>query len=270
MDLNELKNTLATVYSESGQSQWLGERQLILLPPKDIWTGMIDRNPTVIPEVKKINSSTALAINYFQLLSEVSSIRVDYEVDVAVPLILDPGKGHPAMLDAKYTSDGVCYYIESKFLEPYYSPTHEISPSYFIEEYYESAEVASKWISAFKNVQMMIDNGTFCYFDINQMFKHLLAIYRTKPSGSVVLKNLIWKPTDAFLQGIESRRSASFLANRCVKLTEEMKTASSLLNKFVSELGWKDCEVVVKYYNDELDAVSHHDSYEVFKKKYLL
>lgn len=270
MDLNELKDALATYYQETGQLQWLNKGQLILRPLDDVWTGMIERNPTVIPEVRKINSSTALAINYFELLARLSSIHIDYEVAVAVPLVLDPGKGHPAMIDAKYTANGISYFIESKFLEPYYSSTHEISPSYFIDEYYESAEIASKWISAFKNVQMMIDNGTFCYFDINQMLKHLLAIYRTKPIEPVVLKNLIWKPTDAFLQYIESRRSVSFLKKRCVKLTEEMKTAKDLLNQLVAELDWKDCTVDVKYYNDELGVIAQHDFFDAFKKKYLL
>lgn len=270
MDLNELKETFAALYDKSSQRQWLNGSQLVLCPSEEVWSGMIERNPTVIPEVKKINSSTALAINYFQLFAELSSVRVDYEVDVAVPLVLDPGKGHPAMIDAKYTDGGVCYFIESKFLEPYYSSTHEISPSYFIEDHYENTELASKWVAAFKKVHLLIENGTFCYFDINQMLKHLLAIQRSKQIGPVVLENLIWRPTSAFVQGIESRRSASFLKKRCDKLTKEMETAESLLNQLVADLDWEDCTVMIKYYNDELDAIKGHRMFEVFKNKYLL
>lgn len=271
MDLNELKNTLASLYKQSGQSYWSDEdSQLILTPSANVWDGMIKRNPSVVPEVKKINSSTALAINYFQLFAESKKICVDYEVDVAIPLVLGPGKGHSAMIDVKYNLDNKSYFVESKFLEPYYSSTHEISPSYFIEQYYVNANIASKWIAAFKDVHVKIQNGEFLYFDINQMLKHLLAIHRTQPSGPVVLKNLIWKPTASFFKAIKSQRSASYLNKRCDKLDHEMKLAEDLLNQLVAELNWKDCLVEVKYYNDELKEVQNHNSYKVFKDKYML
>lgn len=270
MDLVELKSALATYYAKNGLKQWLGDNQLLMQVPEDIWKGMLERNSTVETEVKKTNSSSALAINYFQILSELSGIRPEYEVAVHKPLDLPDGKGRPAMIDVKYETAAATIYVESKFLEPYYSSTHEISPSYFVDQYYNNATSAAKWIKIFKKVQIMIDSKEFCYYDINQMLKHLLAIYRTSPTKPVILKNLIWKPTEPFFNCIDSKTSVSYLKKRCEKLTEEMSVAEALLNQIVTELGWKDCLIEVKYYNDELDAIKKHCLLEKFMNKYML
>lgn len=270
MDLKELKTTLSKHYKATNQFHWLSENQIIVLPDDEVWRSMIERNPTVVKEVKKANSSTALAINYFELYAKLTGIRVDYEIEVAIPLILPKGKGHYAMIDAFYKDNGTYYYIESKFLEPYYSETHEISASYFVEKYYETEEIASKWIELFKKVQEMINDGEFKYFDINQMLKHLLAIYRTKPNLSVVLKNLIWKPEKTFYNYIDSNISVSYLQKRVESLSKEIKIAAELMNTFVKEeLHWENCSIKILFYNDDLKAVSSHHEYKTFIDKYL-
>lgn len=267
MDLSELKETLRSYYECTNQRQWLDEdkEQFISPLPSNIWNGMVERNPTVVPEVKKLNSSTALAVNYFQMLP----MSVEYEVDVAIPLILSPGKGHPAMIDVRYETDGETHYVESKFLEPYYSQTHEISPSYLVEHYYDSPDTAAMWIDIFKSVQIMINNGDFCYYDINQMLKHLLAIYRTSPPRPVILSNMIWRPEKVFFDSMKSKRSVSYLKKRSEKLTEEMCRAQLLLTDFVQKIDL-DCRIHVAYYNDTLQEVSTHENFVTFAKKYLL
>ena len=71
-------------------------------------------------EYKQINSSTGLAVNYYKILESVKPIEeLVFEDKVAIPL---KGKGgRKANLDVSYKRDGKLFYVESKFLEPYYS-----------------------------------------------------------------------------------------------------------------------------------------------------
>ena len=83
-------------------------------------------------QLKQINSSAALAV-YYHLMLNYSTENLCFEEKVAVPLTRAQRK---ANLDVKY--EGISgpevdslVFVESKFLEPYYSRNEINSLSYF-------------------------------------------------------------------------------------------------------------------------------------------
>ena len=263
MERERLIETFKTYYSLNGLDRWVGDNQLIAYPSADVWNEMIANNSTVLSEIHKLNSSTSLAINYHEMLAAERRVKVKYEVPTAVPLFAY--RGRSAVIDARYTWKNTTYYVESKFLEPYYSSTHPVREAYFEENHYKDATIAKKWIEMFNSVK-----NEFVYYDINQMLKHLLAIYRLQPSGKIVLQNLIWKPTDRFFSAIGSERSVSYFKKRVGDLQDEMKKAHQMLSEFVNkELHWNECTIGISFYNDVLDRVSANIHFQEFKEKYL-
>lgn len=266
MNLGSLKEALSLCYKYDNQYEWIEGNQLVKNIENDIFTLMLERNKTVEAEIKKPNSSTALALNYFELLSSVQQIRIDYEYPIGYPLSLKHSRGHKAIIDVHYTLDDAQYYIESKFLEPYYSCTKHISESYLKEFNYPTDIDASAWIDLF----IRIERDNYHYIDINQMAKHLLAIYRKRPKAFIVLKCMIWKPTDSFLDAIKKPISKSYLQERIKTITSEMQRSQKLLNNFArTTLHWENCIVEFVYYNDNLDDISSHALFRKFKRKYL-
>lgn len=76
----------------------------------------------------QINSSTGLAVNYYKLLEEQENIKqLVFEDKVARPL--NKG-GKCANIDVSFIRDNKLYFVESKFLEPYYSGNETINDSY--------------------------------------------------------------------------------------------------------------------------------------------
>lgn len=263
MDLNKLIETFKTYYNREGLDRWVGDNQLIAHPSADVWNEMIANNSTVLSEIHKLNSSTSLAINYHEMLAAERRVKVKYEVPTAVPLFAY--RGRSAVIDARYTWKDTTYYVESKFLEPYYSSTHPVREAYFEENHYKDATIAKKWIEMFNSVK-----DEFEYYDINQMLKHLLALYRLQPSGKIVLQNLIWKPTDSFFSVMKSKRSVSYLKKRVCVLQVEMRKADQMLSAFLEKgLNWNDCTIEICFYNDVLNQVSTDMHFQEFKEKYL-
>lgn len=270
MDLNRLIEVFKAYYQNNGLERWLLDDQLLVRPLETVWNAMLERNPTVLAEMSKLNSSTSLAINYHEMFSVILDVEVQYEVAVAKPLLFPSNKGHSAMLDVKYYLSGTTYYVESKFLEPYYGNSLPISHSYFNTQYYENEEVGKKWVNIFIRINEMIQGGEFQYYDINQMLKHLLAIFRTKPAGRVVLRNLMWHPSEKFY-GLLSKRSASFLRKREIILNKEILKSMDLFTDFIENvLHWTYCGVEIYSYSDVLLSVAQHDQLECFKRKYII
>ena len=247
MERERLIETFKTYYSLNGLDRWVGDNQLIAYPSTDVWNEMIANNSTVLSEIHKLNSSTSLAINYHEMLAAERRVKVKYEVPTAVPLFAY--RGRSAVIDARYTWKNTTYYVESKFLEPYYSSTHPVREAYFEEKHYKDATIAKKWI---------------------EMLKHLLALYRLQPSGKIVLQNLIWKPTDSFFSVMKSKRSVSYLKKRVCVLQVEMRKADQMLSEFLEKgLNWNDCTIEICFYNDVLNQVSTDMHFQEFKEKYL-
>lgn len=245
-----------------------------------------DGNPT--NEIYKINSSTTLAVYYFTLLlnSLGNKIKdIDFENKIGIPLNLERVRqNHPnnpvplrsANIDVLYGIGNTIWFVESKFLEPYYSPTKLLSDLYLDIKNYGNNVNAKEWVNLANKINDCIKDYQ-CY-NISQMFKHLLAMYsyREKWYGmgysNFVLLNVGWKMTDSFKGKIESKRSLSYINKREKLIEEQTEKGIKLLNDLVDKLEWKNCKVEIKHYNDSelLEKIKDSPYYGDFTKRYLI
>lgn len=173
---------------------------LVRLTPEQEKT-LNDGDGQVPDQYKQINSSTGLAVNYYKILEGLGLISdLIFENKIARPL--NKG-GRCANLDVSYKKDNVIYFVESKFLEPYYSSNETIKESYLDVSKYpiEVKTHHEEWHKLFQESQ------EFKYYNFSQLCRHLLAIYRythgIKDSNyqgeHVVLQCVTWKmPTNSW------------------------------------------------------------------------
>lgn len=85
-------------------------------------------------EYKQINSSTGLAVNYYKLMENLDLIsELIFEKKPAIPL----EKSQKFVnIDVFYKRNGTLYFVESKFLEPYYNGNEVLVDAYFDEDRY--------------------------------------------------------------------------------------------------------------------------------------
>lgn len=243
-----------------------------------------DGNP--LKEINKINSSTTLAIYYYTLFvkSNDSIIRdFDFENQIGIPLNLNKVKQrHPncilrsANIDVLYGINKTIWFVESKFLEPYYSSTQQLSDLYLDVRNYGDNDNADIWVRYAEEINgHLID---YKFYNVSQMFKHLLAIYShrkkwyDKGYSTFVLLNVGWKMSESFKARIESRRSLSYINKRDEQIEDQAERGILLLYNLVKELHWNECKIEYKHYNDsellEIIKDSHH--YGDFTKRYLI
>lgn len=121
-----------------------------------------DGNP--IAKMCKINSSAGLAFNYYKLLEStcrISALR--FEWNESTPLEIPGKKIPPANLDVQYETGNEIHFVESKYLEPYYSENEQISSSYLNQDNYSTIiSNASVWVSKFRDL-----NKRLFKFNIN-------------------------------------------------------------------------------------------------------
>lgn len=223
-----------------------------------------DGNP--IAEMCQINSSAGLAYNYYKMYEsemqkEHKCFEVNFEDKVAKPLSISGGR--MANLDVSYSLDGTQYYVESKFLEPYYSKCKHNTPSYRNQNYYKFPEKETAlWLG------LLDHEKDFLYYDFPQLYRHLLAIHRRhNRQGKVVLQSVSWKMTSTFkkMYGLTKEDEDMLKA-----LDDERQEAYDLLNGFLKEMGWTGCRFEARYYNDMLDAIKGSSRHEEFCKQYFL
>lgn len=238
-----------------------------------------DGNP--LNEIYKINSSTTLAVYYYTLLEKEYPDKIKnlkFELKIGIPLIeKNVRKKHPnamlknANMDVFFELDQIAYFVESKFLEPYYSKTTPLSEKYLDKDCYgENAEI---WLKYAKLINENIQN--YSYYNITQMFKHLLALYNHRENwnrySNIVLLNVGWEITDNFKSLIESKRSVSYIKKRNEQLNKQKDDGIKILNDIIGELKWDNCEVEFQHYNDEemRRKIENNQSFEDFSKRYL-
>lgn len=238
-----------------------------------------DGNP--LNEIYKINSSTTLAVYYYTLLAKEYPEKIKglkFEHKIGIPLIKENvRKKHPnallkdANIDVFFELNDTAYFVESKFLEPYYSQTTPLSEKYLDKDCYgENAEI---WVEYANMINNNIQD--YSYYNITQMFKHLLAMFNHREKWSncpnLVLLNVGWEITDNFISLIESKRSVSFIKKRNERLNEQKDRGIELLNKIIGDLKWKNCEVKFQHYNDEemRRKIENNQSFKDFSKRYL-
>lgn len=224
-------------------------------------------------QYKQINSSTGLAVNYYKIYESQQTISdLIFENKVARPL--NKG-GKCANLDVSYRKDGVLYFIESKFLEPYYDGNETIKEAYFdASKYSKEVKIRGQeheWIELFKKTNALK------YYNITQLCRHLLAIYRYTHGmiGSaykgepVVLQSVIWKMPQKFLDRLDdNNRSEMEIRNHT--LQQEAKTCDGILNSFIAKIGWKNMRFENLHYNEILNEIKNSTHYNEFCKRFFL
>ena len=220
-------------------------------------------------QYKQINSSTGLAVNYYKILEELASITdLNFENKIAKPL--NKG-GRFANLDVSYKKNGVLYYVESKFLEPYYSGNETIKDSYLdISKYpVEVEENKEEWRNLFNKA------SEFEYYNFSQLCRHLLALYRythgikgSEYKGEqVVLQSVTWEMTPQFMKKLDQKNSID-MQKRIEQLQDEANRCQEIFNAFISNIGWNNMKFQTLHYNDMLDDIKSSKHYAEFCKRY--
>ena len=220
-------------------------------------------------QYKQINSSTGLAVNYYKILEELASITdLIFENKIAKPL--NKG-GRFANLDVSYKKNGVLYYVESKFLEPYYSGNETIKDSYLdISKYpVEVEENKEEWRNLFNKA------SEFEYYNFSQLCRHLLALYRythgikgSEYKGEqVVLQSVTWEMTPQFMKKLDQKNSID-MQKRIEQLQAEANKCQEIFNSFITNIGWNNMKFQTLHYNDMLDDIKSSKHYAEFCKRY--
>lgn len=220
-------------------------------------------------QYKQINSSTGLAVNYYKLLEELGAITdLVFENKIAKPL--NKG-GRFANLDVSYNRDGILYFVESKFLEPYYSGNETIKDSYLdISKYpVEVEENKEEWRNLFNKA------SEFEYYNFSQLCRHLLALYRythgikgSEYKGEqVVLQSVTWEMTPQFMKKLDQKNSID-MQKRIEQLQDEANRCQEIFNAFISNIGWKNMKFQTLHYNDMLNDIKSSKHYAEFCKRY--
>ena len=207
-------------------------------------------------QYKQINSSTGLAVNYYKLLEELGAITdLVFENKIAKPL---KKGGRFANLDVSYNRDGILYFVESKFLEPYYSGNETIKDSYFDVSKYpiEVEDNKEEWRKLF------LQSTEFVYYNFSQLCRHLLALYRYTHGikGSlyngekVVLQSVIWEMTPRFLNKLDQTNSNK-MRKRIEQLQAEANKCQEIFNSFITNIGWNNMKFQTLHYKQALRRI---------------
>ena len=218
-------------------------------------------------EYKQINSSTGLAVNYYKILEDTGNIeKLRFEEKVEKPLKIKGGR--KANLDVSYKREGKQYYIESKFLEPYYSGNEHNTESYFKKEYYDVPDNdKDAWYT------LLLDAQNYKIYNFSQICRHLMAIWRKHKEDKqlkIVFQSVIWKMTDKFIENIDNEEDKEILRSRIIVIDKEAKSAKSRIDKFLTDIDWKNITFESVYYNDILEDISFSKYCSEFKQRYFL
>lgn len=220
-------------------------------------------------QYKQINSSTGLAVNYYKLLEELGEIcELVFEYKPAIPL---KGSSKNANLDVFYKRNGTLYFVESKFLEPYYSANKDINDAYLDKDRYpiEVEAFSDDWHQLFEQ------SKEFKYLDVTQLCRHLLALYRythgyknsTYQGEPVVFQSVMWKMTERFMNLLSSSERDE-MNERVNTLKEETNRCHEMFNTLINKVGWSNMQFETLHYNDILGEIKPSKYYNEFCKRY--
>lgn len=225
-------------------------------------------------EHKQVNSSAGLAINYFKILEEKCLIKdLEFESKVAKPI---KNGGRFANLDVKYTKidDDTLYFVESKFLEPYYSPNKDNSAYVGMENAYKYDDIPgidlNKWNDLFTKAN---DRNNFKYYNASQLCTHLLAIYRFSKENQeqkLVLQSIIWEMPDSFIDKITNARYRNSLKVRREIIKKEEEMCKILISEHIDSINWKNIRFETLSYNNEVERIKDSKFYGEFCERYFL
>lgn len=244
---------------------------LICQPTPQQMEKLIEGNGNPESEMRQINSSAGLAVNYWRAyeLCHPES-KVDFEWKERVPL----KQGTPANIDVVVKTGDDIIFIESKFLEPYYSTNEVPRSSYFDFSKYSknTKDTPLSWIELFKK---HID---FKYYNTTQLSRHLLAISKDmwmKPKSyykkNVKLLSVTWDMPDSFIRLFPKNEiSEEFIQRRNV-IRDEASSAEQILNKFIKDhLDFENLEFKAIKYNDIIKDIETSPFFSDIKQRYFL
>jgi len=220
-----------------------------------------------IDEYKQINSSTGLAVNYYKILEHTGKIEnLQFEDKVAKPLLGRGGRF--ANLDVSYKRNGKLYYIESKFLEPYYSGNEHNRESYFDKSRYDVPEGDKEvWFRLFSDAQ------EYKLYNFSQLCRHLLAIWRKHKNDQqleIFFQSVTWRMSDLFINKINDDDLEESFRYRRTSIEKESKSCQQRINDFLMKIGWNNITFECLQYNDILEDISSSRFIDEFKKRYFL
>lgn len=221
-------------------------------------------------EMEQVNSSAGLAVNYwraYELCHPDSS--VEFEWKKRKPLKY----GSTANIDVVVREKDRITFIESKFLEPYYSENDHLVESYVeTDKYSKKTDPAEPWVELFSEAKK------FKTYNVVQLCRHLLAIYKDMMitpedyvQKAVKLLSVTWEMTDAFLNDFFTDKEKAESVECTKRISRESDACYKLLNDFISNtLGVSNLSFDVKKYNDIIGLVSEFPEYEKIRKQYFL
>lgn len=211
---------------------------LISEPSKEQMQKLIEGSGNPESEMRQVNSSAGLAVNFWRAyeLSHPES-RVEFEWKKQVPL----KRGIPANIDVVVRDSDKISFIESKFLEPYYSGNETPRSSYLeASKYSKATEPAQRWVELFTQAE------SFQGYNVVQLCRHLLAIYkdiRKCPKDyekrKVQLCSVTWKMPEPFLSLFTEEYQNAFiektrpLAKRVTRLHASTGYSATSGNNFL-------------------------------------
>ena len=218
-------------------------------------------------EYKQINSSTGLAVNYYKILEYTGKIEeLRFEEKIEKPLKIRGGKY--ANLDVAYKRNDKIFYIESKFLEPYYSCNEHNTEAYFTKDNYDvPSNDKDAWLA------LLTDAQNYKIYNFSQICRHLMAIWRKHKGNNnlnIVFQSVLWKMTDKFIDTIEEKEKQDFLQARKAECDSESKSCQQRVNEFLKQIGWNNITFECIYYNDILAEISPSKYYTEFQQRYFL
>ena len=264
MDMNRLKKRL--IEFNKG-NEVIG---LICQPTEEQRKALSKGSGNPDSEMEQVNSSAGLAVNYwraYELCHPDSSVEFEWKKQKPLK------RGIPANIDVVVREKDRMTFIESKFLEPYYSRNAPLAKSYVEpDKYSEETGPAEPWVELFSEAK------NFKIYNVVQLCRHLLAIYKDMMitpedyvQKTVTLLSVTWGMTDEFLNDYFTDREKAGLAERTKRISDESARCHKLLNDFISNnLGVSNLSFDVKKYNDIIGLVSEFPEYEKLRKQYFL
>ena len=272
MELNCLVKLLRELYEENNKTVLSYPYVINLLenPTEEQKKQLEGGKGNPAAETSKINSSAGMAFNYYKLFEKAKGVIVEFEWKESIPLTKSTA---PANIDVRYeTNDGTIYFVECKYLEPYYQNYTKNREAYFDTNRYPFENNHAEW------KDLLEKEDKFEVYDVPQLFRHMLAIYRhslTFPdiysNKKIVLKSVIWKMSDEFLERynkIENNKNKEKNRERLAKLFEEKERAETIINEFSKKICWNNFTFESQYYNDIIDDIKGTERYGDFLKQY--
>lgn len=221
-------------------------------------------------EMRQVNSSAGLAVNYWRSYELChNDASVEFEWKKRRPLQY----GTPANIDVVIREKNHICFVESKFLEPYYSGNETPVDSYEDVSKYSSntKDAPESWVALFQSAK------SFQYYNVVQLCRHLLAIskdiqktpkyYRGK---DVLLISAVWDMPDSFLMLFTDEEREIFSLRR-ETIREEAARSEVFFNEFINKHLPDMC---IKYraikYNDIIDQIRNQQLLAKLKQQYYL